>query len=154
MSVGPVRTAFTRVGKILETVEAVPVAVLLGVLEAHQILFVEAVVDLDVELPVIAVVWSCSDPVPVNTVRRGDVRLREVTQHLLRYRIDQIPRHAGGWLKVGGQVGAARTGVGSEVVEGNERISVVPYRGAHIGVVSALVWIPELTLVNAATAGT
>ena len=55
MGGGPVRAALTGIGEVLEAVKGVPVAPLVRILNAEQILFAEAVVDLDVEL----VSWSC-----------------------------------------------------------------------------------------------
>ena len=52
--IGPSRAALAGVGEILEAVEPLAVVVLVGVLHAHQVLLVETVVDLNVELIVVA----------------------------------------------------------------------------------------------------
>src|ERR1700722_12405231 len=100
MGIGPVRTAFAGIGKVLETVKAVAMAVLLRVLHAHQILLAEALVELDIELPVVAMIGSGSDPVVVNTVWRGDVRLWKETDHGLCDRVNQIACNTGSGFEI------------------------------------------------------
>ncbi len=56
VGIGPTGTALTGIGEVLETVKAHAVAVLIRELHAHQVLFVEAMVDLDIELVVVTVV--------------------------------------------------------------------------------------------------
>ena len=72
-----------------------------------KLLFVETVVDLDVELVVVALVGAGSNPVVVNAVARN-VRLREELIIFCATGSIRLPGTPGGWLKVGRQVGAAR----------------------------------------------
>src|SRR5271166_6613433 len=149
VSPGVVRAAFAWISEVFEAVKRGAVAPLLRVLHAYQVFLAEAVVDLDVELIVVAMVRSRSDPVVVNAISLN-VRLRKVAHHLLRNRVDQISLYPRRRLKVGRQSWAPWAGVSSEVVEGNKSIAAIPNRRAHIGVVRALIRIPDLPGGNAA----
>ena len=60
--------ADTGIREVLETVQARTVAVLIGKLPGDQVVLVEAMVDLDVELVVVAVVRTRSKPVVVDSL--------------------------------------------------------------------------------------
>jgi hypothetical protein len=53
VGIGPTGTALTGIGEVLVTVKAHAVTVLIGELRAHQVLFAEAIVNLDIELVVV-----------------------------------------------------------------------------------------------------
>ena len=53
VGVAPTRTALTRVGEVLETVNTQAVTVLIRKLAAHQVILGETMINLDVELVVV-----------------------------------------------------------------------------------------------------
>src|SRR5207302_8645665 len=109
-------------------------------LRGHQIVLGEAMVDLDVELVVVTVVCTRTEPVLVNASR--EIRLWKQAHHLLCDGINQIPCDAGSGLKIRRQLGIPRADVCGDVVKGNERAA---YVSRSAGVVGSGVWVPNLT---------
>ena len=111
-----VRPAPARIREIFEAVVGSSVVPVLRVLGAEQVLFAEAVVDLDVELVVAAGARSRGDPVVVNASSR-DIRHGEQVHHLLGNRIDEVSGRLGQLVRRAVQFGISGAGIGGEVIE-------------------------------------
>src|SRR5690349_20044477 len=122
MGIAPTGGASTRIGKVLEAVKTFVRTVLIGKLPADQVVFREAMVDLDVELPVTTAVRPSPNPVLVDA-SAGKVRLGKQRHHLLCHGIDQISANAGSGLKVRRQGWISRADVVSDVIERDEGVA-------------------------------
>src|SRR5215467_2842314 len=119
-----VRSARTRIGKILVAVEAGAVSVFLRVLHAQQVAFIKSVINLDV--PFVVRVSRCAGRRKVVVLKSIKVfrlsgRVRKKQQHVRSDGIYQIAGYARGRLELRAiEAGVAGTYVCRKIVERNE----------------------------------
>src|SRR5215472_3820729 len=142
----PTLTTLAGISKVLEAVKASACGVvLIREFPAHQIVVGEAMVDLNVKLPIGSVARTRCEPV-VKEAPPSDIGLWKVAHHLLRHRVNQIAGYIGGET-----ARTAWTRIGGDVVEGNEGTA---YDAALTVTKNPGPWVKNLTSVRTASPGT